>query len=425
LPAAGHEYEIMMTWPASVDLGTIITIEIIGWDIHHDEVILDTILLDQTVAPSDVNAFGADWKSLGMWTIDARKLMVKIYQATELGRAVAVDAVWIRDATDAAESLAHIPEPGLLPETAIVDFGCVVGLDSAYDDDQNMVYLRRLSRIGDDFFFSFASDAPGLADWTLDFTRNIADELWSLEEAEALEFADDPYPSSCYDDEVHWEGWLVTGDMVLLAEEIADGTDWEFHPGTYQIEPALVQNLVDNRVRSINIANAERVKVQPSVESGATDDNCATVETGLLIDYDPDRHYINKVCMHGVLKFVEGFNCSIRQDSRANTITFNAAVGAGSGLPREEIQLYPAEVPPHGSLLLSGGPRCDELISAINGMTGTVIQLKGGSGVNIVADPVRSWRLVVDANLHSLAMEQCLHDTEDVISSSSSLSLPD
>jgi hypothetical protein len=109
--------------------------------------------------------------------------------------------------------------PVRLPHSALVDFGCVVGIDAEFDDRVHSVYLYSVSRAGAIFRFEFRSDAPGLAGYTLRFERTRVDPEFACEEAEAVTIAGssgptDPCPAR---DDPLWEGFLVTGMLDDLA----------------------------------------------------------------------------------------------------------------------------------------------------------------------------------------------------------------
>lgn len=69
---------------------------------------------------------------------------------------------------------------GLL-DSAIVDCGFVAGFGSAFAPAAHTVWLDRVERAGTTLYFIFASDAPGLQDNPLTFSRQITDEDYTVE----------------------------------------------------------------------------------------------------------------------------------------------------------------------------------------------------------------------------------------------------
>jgi hypothetical protein len=173
----------------------------------------------------------------------------------------------------------------------------------------------------------------------------------------------------------------VTGPLVALNVVFATaavGSTWSFQPNDYQIEPALLQNLNKAYLRSISVGNYARVLVPPCDVTGINDNR---------------QVVLNARCMNGDIRFKEGYNCLITQTDRANEISVTASKGAGAGSTSTElcenggeVPLYPGEQLQPDSKFYSGGPACNEVISTINGLGGTNINLIGGSGINILID---------------------------------------
>ena len=86
-----------------------------------------------------------------------------------------------------------------------------------------------------------------------------------------------------------------------------------------------------------------------------------------------------------------------------NTIIFSPIVGAGDGEPCQEVKLFPEETPPIDATnnLLEGGFLCNQLIRAVNGLGGPVLNIVAGNGVSITPDP-DNCTLVIDVNLNDL-----------------------
>lgn len=255
-----------------------------------------------------------------------------------------------------------------LPTSAVLDAGFIMGLDARYDEAVHTVWLSSIVKTGSLFEFVFSTNVTPA---TLTFTRHN-DGDWALEHSESG--ADTTNPCA---DEPIWSGFLVTGPLDALAAVAPVGT-WAFQPNDYQIEPGRIQNLNKAYLRSISVGNYDRVRVPPCDVTGVN---------------DARQIVLNSRCMKGDIRLKEGYNCLITQTDRANEIAVTAAKGAGAGSTSAElcvgggeVPLYPGEQLPVDSKFYSGGPACNEIISTINGVGGTNVNVIGGAGVNILID---------------------------------------
>ncbi len=89
---------------------------------------------------------------------------------------------------------------------------------------------------------------------------------------------------------------------------------------------------------------------------------------------------------------------------KPNGIILLAGVGLGEGEPCYEVQLFPTEIPPDGSILLEGGPSCDQTLRSFNGVGGSLFNLIAGNGVTITSVSEDN-RLIIDVNLSGLAVK--------------------
>jgi hypothetical protein len=294
--------------------------------------------------------------------------------------------------------------PVRLPHSALVDFGCVVGIDAEFDDRVHSVYLYSVSRAGAIFRFEFRSDAPGLAGYTLRFERTRVDPEFACEEAEAVTIAGSSGPTGpcpARDDPL-WEGFLVTGMLDDLAAFFGP-TDGGIIAGNDRprVEPALIQNLARGYVRTLNLANEDRTRAAAPPDCPA--DSSESLGDPVAFDHQY-RTIVNAECLLGPQVLREGYSCVIRQNPRDNSLTIAAALAAGAGQPCAEVPLADRERPPRDSKLLTGGPACDELVTGINGLTGGVLRLVPLQGVRIVAADDVPNRLIVDVDLHDLTI---------------------
>ena len=154
-----------------------------------------------------------------------------------------------------------------LPNSAIVDFGAVMGVTSAFVEGTDQVVLDRVTRDGGKFYFYFKSTSAATSGYWLVFTRDVGDRDYITEYAEASETApateesislsvtEQSAPAALCDVSPLWSGYLITGDLSDLETLVADGQSK--YQDDLVVEPALIKNQYDTFVRSINIANAD------------------------------------------------------------------------------------------------------------------------------------------------------------------------
>jgi hypothetical protein len=276
--------------------------------------------------------------------------------------------------------------PLALPDEVIVDFGCMVGPGSGYVDNSSKIWLERVFRFGDTARFVFRTTAVELLDRALFFDRKLPTASEAGDPEYACEFtwsvnAEETSDTSATAAEPHdcgqgplWEGYLVTGKLDRLAEILDDGDEIVNDNTRYVVEPVTVQNMNGRYVLSLNIANSPRTR------------GFGPLDNPLDPDY-PNTGIIHATCLTGPVFFQAGHNCLIKVSPSDNSIQFSASKGGGSGFPCAEIPLFDGETGPSGSGLLSGGPACADLITAINGLPGPDIPVRGGIGVRIETSP--------------------------------------
>ena len=213
-----------------------------------------------------------------------------------------------------------------LPEDAIVDFNCFIYSEVGYNEKVNKVWLHSVYRVGNSFIFTFMSDAEGLSGKYLTFVKDLDDvELsyafsdsvgtYSTSSSVSLISSESAAynPSSC-PEKVIWEGFIVIGSLVKLANVLSPGESMYDYNGDTSIEPCLIINMQDSSVRTINIAN----KIQAIVKApdGCTDYNRP----------DIDSIYVYQTCITGDIRFTHGYSCNVDMSARNNEITFTATV---------------------------------------------------------------------------------------------------
>jgi hypothetical protein len=258
-----------------------------------------------------------------------------------------------------------------LPESAVVDAGFIMRIDSQFEESLHTVWLAQVARTAMQFTFTFRTNAHATP---LTFTCPSSSNEWAIvygESASLARTADNAVSCEENYDPV-WEGFIVTGPLQALAADVPVDSVKTFAQNEQQIEPARIQNLNKGYVRTINVGNYERTFIP-----ACGDDDTAPVPDVVL----------NKLCLTGDVKFKEGYNCSIRQPSWTNELRIGAAIGAGMPTDAElcangsELPLFAGEIAT--GKFFTNGPACDDLIFTLNGLSGPNVTLLGGQGINI------------------------------------------
>jgi hypothetical protein len=284
-----------------------------------------------------------------------------------------------------------------LPDSAVVDAGFIVGLEAGFNSAVNLIWLNAVRRSGSTFWFDFASDAPGLYGKILTFTRTLTDpqgtvEFQTVDEAGFSMSMTSTDLSVCAGEPL-WEGYLVSGDLTDLAGVLPDGQQLLRSGSGAELELALVQNLAHTYVSAINLANANRTRATAPL-----------VCPPLIWSYPiaEDEVYVTARCLRGDIRFVRGYNLDVAQTDYNNTITLAPSPGGGLGQPcNTEPTLFDGEIPPDGSTLLEGGPRCSDLLRTINGLGGANAMFVSGVGAQIIPLPATN-TIIIDVNMHGL-----------------------
>lgn len=299
-----------------------------------------------------------------------------------------VDEEALVDLNDGFSTSLYLDE---LPHSAVLDFGAIMSLNAAYEDDTDYIYLYAIRNVSGLIEFEFRTTAPGASQFLLKFLRNPAGSSYETdhEVATLVNTEDVSLDATCFEGDVTWEGFLVTGELAETLALVPNDTDEViFTAGRYRIEAGRVQNLAKSFVRSINLVNMNRTHAEPSEECGGSPPGT--------------QLFVNATCIAGHVKIREGFNCSIRQEAAA--IVISAGQGAGAGLACDEVPLYPGESPPSGSSLLTGGPSCHEIVLTINGVSGPNLQLQAGDGIDVIPHPDYPHTLLITAHFNGFAL---------------------
>ena len=264
---------------------------------------------------------------------------------------------------------APLPLPAAtLPTSLIVDAGIVMGLDAEFDAAVHSVWLASVQLTDGLLRFTLDTDAPAAANAALVFSRDPAG-MWETE------FVESGTAGTCATEPI-WEGFLTTGTLTDFVTGLS-GAAITFTKNQYQLEPARIQNLAKSYLRSISVGNFSRTNVP------ACGDINPTVRPVVL----------NALCIQGDIRIKEGYHCSITQTDRANEISISAGLTSGITSSEElcavgsEIPIFDGEPLPEGSKFYGGGPACADLITTINGLGGRVINIIGGTGVQVSTAP--------------------------------------
>lgn len=264
-----------------------------------------------------------------------------------------------------------------LPNSAAVDCGLIMGLDSGFNPAEHTVWLSRVSRAGGEVTFELATDAPVAAGTNLFFTCAESTADWIVVRAEG---GSSGSYSPCGTEPL-WEGFLVPGPLAELVALLGENGDELIYPaGERTIEPSRIQSLVKSYVRSINVGNFRRVRCDPPTSCEAASESVS------------DDIAVNAICMQGPIRFKEGYNCRIRQTERTQEIRVFAEPGSGDTNTEElcthggELPLYEGEPYDPETGFFSGGPSCRQVISTVNGVGGANVNITGGTGVSVTAD---------------------------------------
>ena len=114
--------------------------------------------------------------------------------------------------------IARLAYSGLTPcpNSAIVDCGFIMGLDSEYDPEEHVVYLYRVTRLSDTFEFEFRTTAPGAVAYPLIFERAVTTPEWA---SEFVESGVNTETSVCLT-EPAWEGYFAHDQCSRSDEEV-------------------------------------------------------------------------------------------------------------------------------------------------------------------------------------------------------------
>ncbi len=279
---------------------------------------------------------------------------------------------------------------GVLPDDAIVDFWSVLGPETS-NDTISLISVHRLSEVIS-FTFTGPTRPSPQENPLLIFVTSVNDPEFTTYSAIAQHSNTTVYTNTCADPLV-WEGTLTVGKLANLAAAIPNSTTLGI--ANADIVAARVQDLNKSYVRSLTVLNQLRTHVTAAF-------GCSISPSTNPIGYEDGDYIPWQTCTggdpDGIIRFIEGYNCSIIFDPRENSIAFSAAIGAGAGTVCDDVPKYPNELPPLDSIFLSGGPACSSLIGSVNGLSAANIKISSGSGVTISTDDIILNKLIISLN---------------------------
>lgn len=291
------------------------------------------------------------------------------------------------DGADMAFVVDQTSEVVVLSDQVVVDFGSVVGVRVDYKIDHDAIRLRRIRREADDVIFTFETTCAALSEYELSFAIPTTAERFCLQYSYGMVPASDSSMSGI-DLDLDWTGFLVVGQLDSILTVLDPGQSMTADTGP-SVEHRCVQTLYRGYVQSINLANHDRLRVTPSSDCGSPVDQSTAI-------------IVNATDIIGRPGFAEGYNCFIELVESSNSIVIGADVGAGAGEPCEEIPLYAGESAPEGSELLTGGPKCKDTITSINGVSAASVKVEAGPGVRVYVDPEDASHLIVSIGLYDM-----------------------
>lgn len=263
------------------------------------------------------------------------------------------------------------------PVGLFVDAGFVVDPDCGLVPSVNSTRVLRIDRVGGGYRVSVATDAA--VDRNLTF---FIPDGWG----EWLTVRDDPEPAGSGSSSVSSGGWTSPAASWFGFVVVGRETDWQAYLPSGSVTFAATEAVFEpartalgrTRVRSVRIANQQRLRASPSDACDPLSAASQTVTTDLpYVEWGPPLTGPEIV-------LVEGHNLTVR--TAGGRLSFSARPGYGDGPVCDEIPLRPNEEPPPGSVLLTGGPTCGELVRLINGLPGKTVRVVNGVGIRVTPD---------------------------------------
>lgn len=289
--------------------------------------------------------------------------------------------------------------PDELPRRGLVDAGFILGIDSHFELGEDVIYLHSVIKTALSITFRFRAT---YADADRDFLRCYE---WLFE----FEF-DTPFGATRFVDATHidtgmpnslrGQGFVTIGNLAEMA--LLTNDEWLL-ASQPEVEPGLLQSLVNTYAKSLNVANKPRPcptecpcpessssESSESSESSSSSSSAAVCEDPSPID--PDVDFVAPVVLPesasyvGHVKLKPGFNCRVTVDEADNAIEIGAgeAYGEGQQCTTPDLRTDDEGVIHEDACLPCKGP-----IYTVNGQAegSTTLRLVGGPGVVITPRP--------------------------------------
>ena len=231
-------------------------------------------------------------------------------------------------------------------ESALVDVGFVMGIDSEYDE-QFRVKLTQILITGTVITFTFQDEA---ASATYDFSFNSTDPFGTIAEVDAVEGAE------------FGSGFAVAGDLSTLYSEMGVGTHTASR--AFYVEEGTVQTLHKHFVKRFSIATQPYTEWHMPADCGGS--------AG-----DLWRYRVTGRDLRGHRKFKPGYNATIAVIESQNAIEIGTGIGAGEGEPCDPVEFGSSSLSSCSSVVLSSESsalpaipeaRCKDIFNTINGV---------------------------------------------------------
>lgn len=233
-----------------------------------------------------------------------------------------------------------------LRESALVDMGFVLGIDSAYDPTYGMQLVS--IEVAGSLITFVCQDTAATATFRFEFDQ--ADPFGTVVEADAAEGAE------------FGTGFAVAGDLATLGTEFPNGVHTASE--SIYIEEGTVQSLYQHYVKQFTIGSQFPTPWHTLAECGGSPS-------------DIYRYKITGRNLTGDRRFKAGYNATISVSERDNAIEIGASQGAGEGEPCEPVDLYGSSQSSLSSVLSSSmsgqaipisPPRCKDVFNTLNGV---------------------------------------------------------
>jgi hypothetical protein len=237
---------------------------------------------------------------------------------------------------------------------------------------------------------------------------NLGNPIDGRRQASAITSATEGYLYNGAQTESALEISKIIANAVVRTTSVTFSTTCNGLSGEFVVEPGTIQNLSGAYVRTVNVANAERTR---STKPEECRDHCWP--------FPLKEHYIACTCLEGVIRLKPGYNTNIYQEAYNNRLVLEAEVDAGEGPACGPTPLFDDEEPPRDRTTLDGGLSCGEVIRSINGVGKRFFEIAGGAGILITSVPEKN-KIIVDVDMHNMAICADLPDQESLGSVSSS-----